>query len=321
MGRAWRIEYEGGLYHVLSRGNERKNIFHDDRDRQTFIDAIGEMADNYDVDIFAYVLMSNHYHILLRTNQANLSKSMQWLALTYTLRFNNRHFRSGHLFQGRFKSIIVQNDAYLMRLSCYIHRNPLRAGIIARLTEYPWSSYKTYAYGDKAHDWLLTKPILSQFKAKDKYKAYREKVQQYAHEEKDLWEDFHHGMMIGTKEFVGRIRSKYMPDNFHKEIPHHRALGKSVDPEKVLEKAAGILNCDIDYIRQSRRISKSLKEDRDLLVYLVWKTCTLTNEETGHLFGISYSAVSHILSSMRNRMQKDSDFQVKCNHIYSLCKM
>ena len=82
---------------------------------------------------------------VLRTNQANLSKSMQWLALTYTRRFNNRHFRSGHLFQGRFKSIIVQNDAYLMRLSYYIHRNPLRAGIIARLAEYPWSSYKVYA--------------------------------------------------------------------------------------------------------------------------------------------------------------------------------
>jgi len=94
---------------VLSRGNERKDIFRDDRDRLMFLDAIGEMADNYDVDIFAYVLMGNHYHILLRTNQANLSKSMQWLALTYTRRFNNRHFRSGHLFQGRFKSIIVQN--------------------------------------------------------------------------------------------------------------------------------------------------------------------------------------------------------------------
>ncbi|MFC1859000.1 transposase [Thermodesulfobacteriota bacterium] len=306
---------------MLSRGNERKDIFHDDRDRLTFLDVIGQMADNYDVDIFAYVLMGNHYHILLRTNQANLSKSMQWLALTYTRRFNNRHFRSGHLFQGRFKSIIVQNDAYLMRLSCYIHRNPLRAGIITRLAGYPWSSYKVYAYGDKAPDWLLTKPILEQFNAKDKYKAYRGKVQQYADEEKSLWEDFRHGMIIGTKEFVDRIRSKYMPDNFHKEIPQHRALGKSVDPEKVLEKAAGILNCDLDDVRSSRRIPKSKKEDRDLLLYLVWKTCMLNNEETGRLFGMTYSAVSHILSSMRLKMQKDSDLRVKYNNIYSLCKM
>ncbi len=97
-----------------------------------------------------------------------------------------RHFRSGHLFQGRFKSIIVQNDAYLMRLSCYIHRNPLRAGIIARLAEYPWSSYKAYAYGDKAPDWLMRKSILAQFKVRDKYKAYRGRVQHYAEEEKSL---------------------------------------------------------------------------------------------------------------------------------------
>jgi len=133
MGRAWRIEYEGALYHILARGNELKDIFYDEEDRLLFLETIGEMSERYEIDIFAYVLMGNHYHILLRTNRANLSKSMQWLGLTYTRRFNIRHFRSGHLFQGRFKSIIVQNDAYLMQLSCYIHRNPLRAGIVERL--------------------------------------------------------------------------------------------------------------------------------------------------------------------------------------------
>ena len=198
------------MYHVPSRGNERKNIFRDDRDRRTFLDVIGEMADQYDVDIFAYTLMNNHYHILLRTNHSNLSKSMQWPALTYTRRFNNRHFRTGHLFQGRFKSIIVEKDAYLLKLSCYIHRNPLRAGMVSRLAEYPWSSYKAYAYGSNAPEWLLTKPVWSQLDAKDRHKAYREKVRQYADEEKKLWEDFRHGMIIGTKEFVDKIRSKYM---------------------------------------------------------------------------------------------------------------
>jgi len=321
MGRAWRIEYEGGLYHVMSRGNERKDIFYDDRDRLTFLDVIGEMSDQYHVDIFAYTLMNNHYHIVLRTNYANLSKSMQWLAVTYARRFNNRHFRSGHLFQGRFKSIIVENDAYLMRLSCYIHRNPLRAGIIARLAEYPWSSYKAYAYGAKAPEWLLTKPILAQFEAKDKHKAYREKVRQYADEEKKLWEDFRHGMVIGTKGFVEKIRLKYMPEDIHKEIPQQRSLGRSIDPEQVLEKAAGVLSCDLDVIRHSRRIPKSIKNDRDLLVYLVWKTCRLSNEETGRLFGMTYSAISHILSSMRIRMQKETDLRDKCNRVYSLYKM
>ena len=110
MGRAWRIQYEGGLYDVLPRGIERRGIFHDDEDRLTFLDVIAEMADQYHVDVFGYTVMASHYHILLRTNGANLSKRMQWLALTCTRRFNNR--------QGRFKSIVVENDAYLMRLSC-----------------------------------------------------------------------------------------------------------------------------------------------------------------------------------------------------------
>jgi len=102
---------------VLSCGNDRKDIFYDDQDRLMFLDVIGQMVDNYDVDVFAYVLMSNHYHILLRTNQTNLSKSMQWLALTYTRRFNKRHFRSGHLFQGRFKSInaVQRRDSSAIR--------------------------------------------------------------------------------------------------------------------------------------------------------------------------------------------------------------
>jgi len=133
MARPWRIEFEGALYHVLSRGNEQRDIYRDSEDRLSFMDSLGEMTERFEIDIFAYVLMNNHYHILLRTNRANLSKSMQWFGATYTRRFNNRHKRSGHLFQGRFKNIIVQNDAYLMQLSCYIHRNPLRAKMVKRL--------------------------------------------------------------------------------------------------------------------------------------------------------------------------------------------
>ena len=149
MSRPWRIEYEGALYHLLSRGNEHSDIFVDDKDRGDFLETVREMSQRFDIDIFAYVLMNNHYHILARTRRANLKKSMQWFGTTYTQRFNRRHFRSGHLFQGRYKSIIVQNDAYLLQLSYYIHRNPLRAGIVRRLADYRWSSYKVYAYGRK----------------------------------------------------------------------------------------------------------------------------------------------------------------------------
>ena len=103
MARAWRIEYEGALYHVLSRGNERRDIFLDDDDRMLFLTGLAEAGERFAVDVLAYVLMGNHYHLLLRTRRANLSKAMQWLGLSYTTRFNFKQSRSGHLFQGRFK--------------------------------------------------------------------------------------------------------------------------------------------------------------------------------------------------------------------------
>jgi REP element-mobilizing transposase RayT len=141
MGRAWRIEYEGALYHLMSRGNDGQHIYLNDADRNLFLDTISEMSERFKVDIFAYVLMSNNYHLLVRTNRANLKKAMQWFGTTYTRRFNNQNLKKGHLFQGRYKSILVQNNAYVTQLSCYIHRNPLRAGIVSRLIDYKWSSY------------------------------------------------------------------------------------------------------------------------------------------------------------------------------------
>ena len=318
MGRAWRIEYEGALYHILSRGNEQKDIFYDDQDRLLFLATIGEMSERFEIDVFAYVLMGNHYHLLLKTNRANLSKSMQWLGVTYTRRFNLRHFRSGHLFQGRFKSIIVQNDAYLMRLSCYIHRNPLRAGIVKRLADYRWSSYKAYAYGDKAPEWLITKQIFSQFKGIDKYKAYRGKVQRYAKEEKKLLEDLRYGMIIGSKKFVDKIRNTYLPEKPHKEIPQQRDLAKHFDPVVRLKEAAKILDCDLDHFRRVSRITKSERDDRNLLVFSVWKTGRLTNNEIGNLFGMTYSSVSHIVKTVRLKIEKDQDLKERYSKIYSL---
>ncbi|NQU03409.1 MAG: transposase, partial [Syntrophaceae bacterium] len=113
----WENRVQGTLFHVLSRENEQGDVFLEDKDRNDFISLMGEISKRFDVNVFAYVLMDNHYHILLRTNRPNLSKAMQWMGVTYTRRFNNRHGRSGHLFQGRFKSLIVENDAYLIELS------------------------------------------------------------------------------------------------------------------------------------------------------------------------------------------------------------
>jgi putative transposase len=246
---------------------------------------------------------------------------MQWLGLTYTRRFNLLHSRSGHLFQGRFKSIIVQNDAYLLRLSYYIHRNPLRAGNVKRLADYNWSSYKSYAYGRKSPKWLKTDLVLSQVKGTDKSKTYQQKVQDYANEEKKLWEDLRHGMIIGSKKYVEKIRNAYLPEKINKELPQQRDLSKSIDPLKTLIEAAKMLDCDLKRFRQMPRISREDRDNRDLLVLSIWKTGVMTNNEIGNLFGMTYSAVSHIVKSVRLRMKGDPNLKKRFNQIYSLFKM
>jgi len=321
MARAWRIEFDGALYHVLSRGNEQQAIFRDDEDRTRFLETLGEMAERYDMDIFCYVLMGNHYHLLFRTNRSNLSKGMQWLGLSYTRRFNNRHLRSGHLFQGRFKSIIVENDAYLVRLSCYIHRNPLRANMVERLAEYRWSSYPIYAYGRRGPDWLKTDMILSQFSGSNARQAYREKVQRYAEEEKQLLEDLKHGIILGTTEFVEKLRDAFLPDSPPKEIPQCRKIQKSIDPSDLIHQAAAMLDIDMLFCRQSRRIPKEIKVNRDMLVYCIWKTGLLTNEKIGDLFGVSYSSISHIVKLVQSKLDTDKTFREKLKKINSLFKI
>ena len=170
-------------------------------------------------------------------------KTMQWIGTTYTRRFNLRHGESGHLFQGRFKSIIVENDAYLSQLSYYIHRNPLRAGMVDRLADYQWSSYNAYAYKKKKLDWLKTDLILAQSSAKDKHRAYRLKVQQYWEEKAKIWEDVRHGLIYGSETFIEKIKTRFLKDQSEAELPQHNRLRRDVHPNDILRKASSIINC------------------------------------------------------------------------------
>jgi len=321
MARAWRIEYEGALYHLLSRGNERRDIFLDNTDRARFLDTVGEMSERFEVEVFAYVLMDNHYHLLVRTRQANLKKAMQWFGATYTTRFNHKHDRNGHLFQGRYKSMLVQNDAYLLQLSFYIHRNPLRSGIVNRLADYRWSSYRAYAYDKSKPPWLSTELILSQFDGRQPHRAYREKVQRYAEEEKWLWEDLHHGIFLGSKQFVTQIRKRHLREKPDKEMPEQKRSVKEFGPADLLYRAAAELRCDLNHLSQLDRVTGLQKDNRDLLIYSFWNIGLLTNAKIGDLFGVSYSAVSHSVKAVKSKLQHDRELKTKLDRINSLFKI
>ncbi len=321
MARPWRIEYEGALYHVLSRGNHQQDIFLHDEDRRSFLKVLGQIWERFDVDFFAYVLMQNHYHLLLRTNRANLSKSMQWLGTTYTTRFNLRHSRNGHLFQGRYKSIIVENDSYLLQLSYYIHRNPLRAGCVKRLIDYRWSSYPAYAYNRRHPEWLNTELVLSRFNPADKHRFYREKVQKYSDEEKRIWEDVRHGMFYGTQAFIDQIKDRFLIGEPVGDIPDQRKLLRERKPDELLRSAAKILGCEFERFKRSRRITDSDKTNRDVLIYLLWQTGWFSNSEIGEQFGLTYSSVTRRVEAFENRLKREEGFKSKYDKFKSQIKV
>ncbi len=312
MARQWRIEFPGALYHVMSRGNGRQDIFLSDDDRHLFLELLEELSERFNVDVYAYVLMGNHYHLLLKTIDANLSRAMQWFGTSFTRKFNLNNGHSGHLFQGRFKSIIVENEAYLLRLSCYIHRNPLRAEIVQRLAEYHWSSYRFYAYKKKTPDWLKTKTLLDQVSGDDHHKAYRIKVQHYSDEKGRIGEDVKHGLIYGGQDFISELKTRFLCDKKDVELPQHNSLLREFDSDLLLKKASEILDFNIEAARNAKRVGPAEKDKRDLLIYLLWKTARLSNREIGAYFGLTYSAISRRVKIVNDRISADQ--QLKANY-------
>ena len=216
MARALRIEYPGAAYHVMARGNHRQGIFKDDPDRRRFLETLGEACEKTGWAVHAYVLMRNHYHLLLETPEANLVAGMKWLQGTYTQRYNSRHKLRGHLFQGRYKAVVVDGEAepYFQVVSTYVHLNPARAKLIQigkeRLKGYSWSSYPLYLRG-RAPDWLERKRVMGSLGLKlgdsRGYEAYIEgRVLRLASkagrkEFEEEWKSLRRGWFVGDSEF------------------------------------------------------------------------------------------------------------------------
>jgi len=189
------------------------------------------------------------------------------------------------------------------------------------LADYRWSSYLAYAYGRKPPKWLSMELILSSFEGRHRHLAYRDKVRGYASEEKSLWQDFRHGVFWGTRQFVDRMREKYLPEKPHSEIPQQKSVARLTSPQELLEKAAQELGCDLETVRRSTRISPPFRDDRDTLVYFMWNTGVLRNKEIGQLFGLTYSSISHIVKRVKYRLEYETEYSEKMKRLYSQFKI
>lgn len=220
MARPLRIEYPGAIYHVTSRGNARLRIYEDDQDRRSFLRLLEEVVDRYHWLCHAYCLMDNHYHLLIETSDGNLSQGMRQLNGIYTQRFNRRHGKVGHIFQGRFKAILVDRESYLLELCRYVVLNPVRTGTVARPAQYAWSSYGATAGMGKAPAFLTRDWLLAQF-GEDRHISQR-KYQEFVTEGINgisPWEKLEGQLLLGGEKFLERLNPVLKGKATLKEIP------------------------------------------------------------------------------------------------------
>ncbi|MDI6800838.1 MAG: transposase [Thermodesulfovibrionales bacterium] len=280
MARPLRIEYEGALYHITTRGNERKPIFKDDTDREIFIDTLHKTNNKYNWICHTYCLMDNHYHLVIETPDGNLSKGMRQLNGVYTQTFNKRHNRIGHIFQGRYKAILIQKESHLLEVCRYVVLNPIRAKTIKRIEDWKWSSYCATAGKSKPHPCLTTDWILRQFAQKKLIaeKKYREFVQAGTGD-KGIWEEVKGQSILGREDFVEKLIGYIKEHKDIKEIPKSQRYINRPALKEILNKGMLLNKKD-----RNKRIKEAINE------------YGYSHKEIADYLGLYYTTISRIVN-------------------------
>lgn len=300
MARQLRVNFKNAWHHVMNRGAAFKNIFLSDLHREKFLNLIGEITERYQVEIHAYCLMHNHYHLLMNTPRGNLSESMAYLNSVYAGFFNKTQKTDGPLFRGRFKSTVIDYDDYLLRVSRYIHLNPVRAKFVEKAEEYKWSSYPAYLNLIDKKPWLITEKVLSFLGEKGCVEQYEQIVRE---KDDDLDQHYKGGRwvsMLGDKNFELTI------DSFRKldtEIPNHRQINvPTIDSIKRI--VAEYYNIDLSLINNPTRMKENIP--RATAIWLSRKVGKYPLKEVAYAFSnTSYSSVSVAIYRMEQKCLKN----------------
>jgi REP element-mobilizing transposase RayT len=287
MARPLRLEFPGALYHVTSRGNARTAVFLDDADRLHFLDDLADAVERHGWLCHAYCLMTDHYHLLIETPAGGLSRGMQFLNGVYSQRFNRRHGRVGHLFQGRFKAILVEKESHLLEVARYVVLNPVRAGMVRHPRDWPWSSYRATAGHDPVPSLLTVDWILARFgpTREAAARAYRGFVE--AGRGVNVWEGLRSGWLLGSDRFLDKVRPVLQ--------------GKPPDPEyRRYERLAGRPSLDELFAGVADRGT------RDERIHEAVRVHGYTLKEVGAHVGLAYSTVSVIARRVEERKSVSS---------------
>ena len=296
MARPLRIQYPGAFYHITARGNERKDVYKNNRDREKFLSYLGTATERYGARIHAYCLMSNHYHLLLETPDGNLPQIMRHINGAYTTYFNVKRQRSGHLFQGRYKAILVEADEYATQLSRYIHLNPVRAGMVEEPGDYRWSSYQYYAGWQTPPEWLQTDFITDFFGGKKSIaqKRYREFVCSLLNQEYESpLKEVVASTILGSAPFVMEMQERFVETA--KRNPDVPALKELSGRKTVEEIRAGVYASFAEKPQLARKAA----------LYVCHKYSGKKLKEIGDCFGVGDSAVAKTSQRLAELMAKD----------------
>ena len=306
MARKPRIHYPGACYHVILRGNGGREIFYDRQDRIKFFFLLQEGVEKYHHHIHAYCQMTNHVHLAIQVGDIPLSRIMQNLSFRYTLHINRRKKQTGHLFQGRYKALLIDADHYLLELVRYIHNNPVRADLVKSPDKYPWSSHMVYL-GETDVPWMTTDWVLSQFSSNKNraIRLYKEFV--HAGREEEHRQEFHRGTI------EGRILGD---DCFGEEAltKASQQISPKMTIEHVLKKVCRYYKIKPDDL-SGRGKQRSLSEPRTIAAYIVRETDHLRLTELGRKIKRDLSGLSQAASRLDKRMRDDNALSCRVKEI------
>jgi len=319
MARPLRIEYANAWYHILNRGRRGELIFADTYDYIGFIDLLIDTSEQWNLSVAAYCLMPNHYHLLVQTPDGNISRCMRHIDGVYTQRFNRRHECDGSLFRGRYKSILIEADSYLLTLVRYIHRNPLKAGLTGRLSGYRWSSHRGYLSRAEKWKWLHKNFVLSMLSKnkKEQIKSYRQfisaeddKVDEISKVlERKKWPS-----VIGTPNFIDKVKERFFPEKANDEVPQSRELAPT--PAQIKMAVCKHFQINIDELLASKR--GVLNEPRNVAIYLNRRLRGDSLKQIAEQFRIKkYSSVSSVIERIKAAIENDRRLRSRIEKLVS----
>ncbi len=310
MTRPLRIQFPNAVYHVINRGNEKRDIFNDDEDRNCFLKILAQSSKTYNIKLYCFVLMKNHFHLLVETPLGNLSEFMRHFNITYTSHYNRRHSRVGHLYQGRYKSILVEKDSYLTMVSRYIHLNPARTAVIKSLKpnqqllylwSYNWSSLPGYLNPAIQLDFLDYQTVLAEYGGCNQTgtNLYRQQLAEDLNTDFSINDKIIGQSILGGKEFVSRIKNNHLKKKKERENPGVGEIHKYLSQDIVLSLLAD------EFGVKSENIFTTQGHAKQITMTVLYNYAGLNNREVGELFKVDYSTVSQNRKRLRERVEKN----------------